>query len=399
MGTSGFVSKLSADGSSLLYSTYLCGHASQVAFPTYRAEPGEFQDSAWISGIALDPSGNMVVAGGTRSVDLPLASPVQAANAGMSDAFASKLSADGSTLMYSTYLGGSGDDGALAAASDAQGNVIMAGQTWSRDFPVPGGVQPPAGQYGDMFVAKLAPGAPIITAVVNGANFLLGIEAGSWVTIRGNNLANTNPGRTWRPDEVANGALPVSLDGVSVTIDGKPAFVYYISPTQINVQAPSDTAVGTVSVVVNNNGVVSGAAPAAMQSFAPAFFQFGGTSYAIASRLPDYALVADPGAVAGAVAARPGDLIVLWGTGFGATTPLTPAGQVVTGAPAAPAPTVTVGGVQVPVIDTVLTAGTAGLYQVTIQIPSTVPAGVVVVQATTGGVQSWGGALLFINKQ
>ena len=193
--------------------------------------------------------------------------------------------------------------------------------------------------------------------------------------------------------------LPASLDGVSVTIDGKPGFVEYISPTQINVQAPSDAALGTVSVVVNNNGVVSGAAPAQMQSFAPAFFEYGGTYYALASRLPDYAAVADPGAVPGAVAARPGDLIVLWGTGFGATSPVTPAGQVVTGVPAAPTPTVTVGGVSVPVLNAVLTKGTAGLYQVTIQIPSTVPAGVVVVQATAGGVQSWGGALLFVTKQ
>jgi uncharacterized protein (TIGR03437 family) len=397
VATSGFVSKLSADGASLLYSTYLRGYASQDGFPLYLAEPGDFYDNAWLAGIALDPAGNMIVAGGTRSRDFPTVSPEQVANAGMADAFASKISADGSSLLYSTYLGGSNDDGALGVATDAQGNVIFTGQTWSRDFPVPGGVQPPAGAFGDMFVAKLSasPNAPTITTVVNGANFLQGIEAGSWVTIKGNNLANTNPGRTWRASDFTNGALPTTLDGVSVTIDGKPAYVEYISPAQINVVAPSDTAVGSVAVVVTNNGVPSGAAPVELQAYAPAFFQFGGTNYALASRLPDYALVADPGAVAGAVAAKPGDLIVLWGTGFGPTN--APGGQLVTGAPAAPNPTVTVGGIQVPVIDAVLTAGTAGLYQVTIQIPTTMPAGVAVVQATAGGVKSWAGALLFIN--
>ena len=90
--------------------------------------------------------------------------------------------------------------------------------------------------------------------------------------IRGTNLANTNPGRIWRNDEVPNGKLPAELDGVSVTINGKAAFVYYISPMQINVQAPSDTAVGPVNVVVTNNGAVSAAATAQLQAAAPAFF-------------------------------------------------------------------------------------------------------------------------------
>jgi hypothetical protein len=61
------------------------------------------------------------------------------------------------------------------------------------------------------------------------------------------NLANTNPGRTWTASEVVNGHLPTALDGVSVTLDGKPAFVYYISPTQINVQASSDATLGAVT--------------------------------------------------------------------------------------------------------------------------------------------------------
>jgi len=235
--------------------------------------------------------------------------------------------------------------------------------------------------------------------VVNGASFQPGIEAGSWVTIRGTNLASTNPGRTWRADEVVNGNLPTSLDGVSVTIDGKPAFVDYISPTQLNVQAPSDATVGAVSVVVTNNGAASAPATAQLQPFAPAFFQYPGTSYAIASRLPDYAAVADPSAVPGAVAAKPGDLVVLWGTGFGATNPPTLAGVVVSGAPAAAtAPTLTVGGVAVQVVDTVLTAGSAGLYQVTIQIPEAAPAGAAALHASVGGAGTAGGVTIFVGQ-
>src|ERR1035441_5045355 len=98
--------------------------------------------------------------------------------------------------------------------------------------------------------------------------------------IQGTNLANTYPGRTWRSDEVVNGNLPTALDGVSVTIDGQPAFVYYISATQINVQAPSDSAVGAVNVVVDNNGNISAPATAQLQAAAPAFFMYPGTNYA-----------------------------------------------------------------------------------------------------------------------
>src|SRR3989442_4223779 len=107
------------------------------------------------------------------------------------------------------------------------------------------------GGVGSLFGSDLATSLPradsvpvSVTGVVNGASFQPGIAAGSWVTIQGANLANTNPGRTWRSDEIVNGNLPTALDGVSVTINNKPAYVYYISPTQINVQAPSDDSVG-----------------------------------------------------------------------------------------------------------------------------------------------------------
>ena len=102
-----------------------------------------------------------------------------------------------------------------------------------------------------------------------------GFEAGPWVAIKSNHLANTNPSRIWNSADFAGGNLPTSFDGVSVTIDGRPAFVYYISPTQVNVQAPSDTALGTVNVLVDNNGAVSPPATARLQTVAPAFFCMG----------------------------------------------------------------------------------------------------------------------------
>jgi uncharacterized protein (TIGR03437 family) len=98
---------------------------------------------------------------------------------------------------------------------------------------------------------------------VNGATFQPGIEAGSWVTIFGSNLANTFPGQTWTGNDIVMGRLPTSLNGVSVTIDGKLAFVECVSPVQINVHAPADGASGPAQVEVNNNGALS--APATAQ--------------------------------------------------------------------------------------------------------------------------------------
>jgi uncharacterized protein (TIGR03437 family) len=398
--TSAFVVKLSPGGSTVLYSTLLGGHPSLAtvnpnecgpSIPLECWDPFIFSSQNYASGMALDPAGNIIVVGGTRSADFPTANAVQTANAGGADAFVSVISPDGSQLKYSTYLGGSKNDGAAAVAVDSQGNVTVVGETSSPDFL---GATVPQGQYATGFVVKAVAGRPSITAVLSAASFQPGIEAGSWVMIQGENLAGTT--RTWNASDFVGNNLPISLGGVSVTIDGNPAFVEYISPTQINVQAPSDSAVGTVNVVVTYNGAASAPATAQLQAVAPAFFMSPGTNYALASRLPDWALVGNPSTAP----AKPGDILVLWGTGFGPTNPVAPAGTVVSGAPVTVmTPTVTVGGVSVPVVSSVLTTGTAGLYQVTIQLPANVPTGTVAVQASVGGVPTQAGLTLLVGAQ
>jgi uncharacterized protein (TIGR03437 family) len=93
----------------------------------------------------------------------------------------------------------------------------------------------------------------------------------------------------------------------------------------------------------------------------------------------------------------PSDTVVLWGTGFGPTTPPAPGGTIVSGAPVTSTlPVVTVGGMQVPVVSSVLTTGTAGLYQITIQLPADVPTGTPAVQASIDGAQTPSGVMLFV---
>jgi uncharacterized protein (TIGR03437 family) len=357
---------------------------------TYAAQPGVFQTQNWISGIGLDSADNVIVSGGTRAADFPTANPEQSANAGNADAFVTILSADGSKWNYSTYYGGSQDDSALGVTVDNQGNLVFAGQTWSGDFPVPGGTQAQHG-YGDAFVVKLTPNyPPVISSVLNGASFQPGIEAGSWAMITGSNLANLT--RSWQVSDFTGNNLPTSLSGVSVTIDGEAAFPSYISPTQINLQAPSDSNLGTVNVVVNNNGAISAPATAQLQTYAPAFFIQPGTSFVFASRLPNYIPISS------SAPAHPGDTLVLWATGFGPTTPQAATGTIVSGVPSAPTPTVTVGGVSVPVLNSVLAEDSVGLYQITIQLPANVPTGAVAIHASIGGVQTQSGAMIPIGQ-
>jgi hypothetical protein len=137
-----FVAKLTPDGSQLVYSTYVGGKAG---------ERGQ--------GIAVDASGSAYVAGYTHSMDFPVANALQEAFAGgNADAFVFKLSPEGSTLAYSTYLGGGNDrpDIATGIAVDAAGNAYVTGFTNSRDFPTVHPVQPFRGPT-DAFVSKLDP--------------------------------------------------------------------------------------------------------------------------------------------------------------------------------------------------------------------------------------------------
>jgi uncharacterized protein (TIGR03437 family) len=243
---------------------------------------------------------------------------------------------------------------------------------------------------------------PVIRAangVVNGASFLPGIVPGSFATIFGTNLASTTTGKDWS-GSITNGQLPTQIDGVSVSIAGKPAYIEYIRQDQINLQVP-DVGVGPVQVTVTNSDGASDPATVTSQEFGPAFFLFG-TKYAVAQHYPDYGYSSNPSWVPGAVAAKPGDILILWGTGFGPTNPAVPAGQVppptgpsVTGG-GVPV-TVTVGGVSAQLISAVLSPYTA-VYQIAIQLPSTLPNGDIPVKASIGSYQSPDNVYIYVQN-
>ena len=133
-----FVTKFNPAGSSLVYSTYLGGSATDYGYD-----------------IAIDSSGNAYVTGGTASASLPTASAFQIANGGIYDAYLTKLNAAGSALVYSTYLGGSGNDIGYGIAVDVNDNAYVTGFTTSTNFPAAFSFQGSnSGGGGDAFVTK-----------------------------------------------------------------------------------------------------------------------------------------------------------------------------------------------------------------------------------------------------
>jgi hypothetical protein len=152
-----FVTKLSGAGNALLYSTYLGGNAEDTA-----------------AGITVDSSGAAYVTGTTYSTNFPTSGAYQSTNAGSGDAFVTKLSATGSALVYSTFLGGSAEDNGLAIAIDASNAAYVAGRTISTNFPIVSAFQTVfGGGTSDAFVTKLnaTGGAAEYSTYLGGSGF------------------------------------------------------------------------------------------------------------------------------------------------------------------------------------------------------------------------------------
>lgn len=151
-----FVTKLSPSGNDLVYSTYLGGNGYDFS-----------------RGIAVDIFGNACITGSTSSSDFPTASALFGSNAGDTDAFVTKLNALGSSLIYSTYLGGSGGDGGNGITIDTSGNAYITGETQSNDFPTASALfqnHSPGGAV-DAFITKLnSSGSSLVYSTYLGGN-------------------------------------------------------------------------------------------------------------------------------------------------------------------------------------------------------------------------------------
>ncbi|HUI80835.1 MAG TPA: SBBP repeat-containing protein [Bryobacteraceae bacterium] len=169
-----FVAKLNPAGTGLLYSTYLGGNGSDMAY-----------------GIAVDASGNAYVVGDATSGNFP-ATGFQVTNKGVQNAFVAKLSGSGSQLLYSTYLGGSSIDHGAAIAVDGSGSVYITGSTFSADFPTANAWQPSNAGGQDAFISKLsADGSALLYSTFLGgsAGTVANPEAGLAIQVDGSGNA------------------------------------------------------------------------------------------------------------------------------------------------------------------------------------------------------------------
>jgi uncharacterized protein (TIGR03437 family) len=229
--------------------------------------------------------------------------------------------------------------------------------------------EPAAATSGPFSGCTAAP--PVITSVVNAASFQSQIAPATWVTITGAAFTASTV-RLWAGSDFAGSRLPTSLDGVTVKVNGKPAYVEYISPTQINALMPDDTSPGHIVVTVTTATGETHASLVSGNLISPALFTMGtGGKYVAAVHL-DGTPVGPPGLFGPAVTTRPaelGEIISIFGTGFGPTVPPTPTSEVVAqAAPLATTPTAHVGNAVAPVLFAGLVS--SGLYQFNVQIPS-----------------------------
>jgi uncharacterized protein (TIGR03437 family) len=215
---------------------------------------------------------------------------------------------------------------------------------------------------------------------------------GSYIEIYGSNLGGD--ARGWASSDFSNGNAPTSLGNVSVTVNGRPAYVNYVSANQVNVQVPGITpAGGSVPVVVTYLGQPSASVMVSIKQFgagllAPAAFKVNDKQYVAAIHAANGTLVSD-GQIPGIATAPavPGETLTLYGIGFG---PVNPSSVPIAGA-IVRAPTTLANPYQIKIGTTVaqvsyagLVQGLVGLYQFNVVVPSDAPSGDLPLEMTLG---------------
>ena len=240
-----------------------------------------------------------------------------------------------------------------------------------------------------------APTGPVITAVANAQSGATTIAPNTWTAIYGANLAPSGDSRTWASSDFGSNQLPSQLDGVSVTVNGKSAFVYYISPTQVNILTPPDPMQGAVQVQLTNGAATSAAFAVQAQTIAPAFFVYAGNNvlavHANGSLIGPASLY--PGTT---TPAAPGETILLFANGFGPTSSALTNGGLGQSGSLPTLPVVTIGGQAA----TVLFAGliSPGLYQFNVVVPSAATSGTNSMIANYSGQSTQAGVTLTVQR-
>jgi len=335
---------------------------------TYSGDGGQATSAGFSSvrGVALDSNGNLFVADANR---IRVIAP---------------------SGIITTYAG-------TGTAGAADGTATKA------TFNVPGGITPDSdnnlyvADFNNRAIRKISPPAlpairttnPVLTSFLGNAGF----SSNTYVEVYGSNLSTST--RQWAGSDFSGSSAPTSLDGVSVTVNGKPAFVYYISPGQVNINTPDDTATGPVAIQVKGPLGLSNVVMANRTAISPTLqsvpqFNIGGKQYVVALT-PDFkTFIGRVGMLQGVAfqPAKPGDVISIYALGCGPTSPPTQAGVIAAqGSPLASPFTINIGSVAAPVSFGGMVGGSIGLYQFNVTIPF-VPSGDQPIELIVNGVSN-----------
>ena len=244
--------------------------------------------------------------------------------------------------------------------------------------------------------ARTATNGPTISYAANAEGEAPTIAPNTWIEITGVALAPAADSRIWQDADFAGSQMPTQLDHVSVTVNGKSAFVYYISPTQVNVLTPPDAISGPVQVVVNNGGATSAGFTTQAQALSPSFFVFNGGPY-VAAVHTNGSIIGPTGLYPGSTTpTKPGETILLFANGFGSTNTPVASGSITQAGALSPLAAITIGGANAKVSFAGLIS--PGLFQFNITIPTSVADGDQLIIATYNGANTQAGALLTVQR-
>jgi uncharacterized protein (TIGR03437 family) len=236
--------------------------------------------------------------------------------------------------------------------------------------------------------------APAIAAVANAEGESPVIAPNTWVDIKGVNLAPVGFDRTWGGPDFVNNKMPTALSGVSATVNGKSAFVYYVSPTQVNILTPPDAMSGPVQVQVTAYGQTSASFTAQAQALSPSFFVFTGGRYVAATHANGSYLGPASLYPGSTTPAKPGETVVLYANGFGPVSNPIVSGSAVQSRNLSPLPLVKIGGIAATVTFAGLVA--PGEFQFNVVMPANTPAGDQPITATYNGLVTQSGTLITV---
>jgi uncharacterized protein (TIGR03437 family) len=321
-----------------------------------------------VSGVALDANGNLYIADAE-------------------DVKIRKVAPNGIITTYAgTGLAGvTGDGGPALGArfnfpsgmtTDANGNLYIAD---TRNDKIRKVSPPP--------VPQVRTESPVLTSFGGKAGF----SSNTYVEVYGQNFSTIS--RLWAGTDFSGVNAPTSLDGISVTVNGKPAFIYYVSPNQININTPEDTATGPVALVVKTPLGTSNTVIVPRSRLSPTLqtvpqFLIGGKQYVVALT-PDFTTFIGREAMLQGVPfqpAKPGDTIAIYALGCGPTSPPTQAGVVAAQGSSLALPyELRIGGAVAQVSFAGVVGATIGLYQFNVVVPF-VPPGDQTITLTVDGV-------------